>query len=140
MEMSSTLKTSLILIAACLAASYSFAQRPVRGKPAAKTVEAEVKDSAKQAASLFEAGQNEHQKGDLQKAIELYSEALKRDPDLWQAEYQRGNAYFSLNKLPEAKASITRSKRMSQRVGTMSGKVIRRKSCQPDAPSTLAAS
>src|SRR5262249_19536778 len=45
---------------------------------------------------------------DLQKAIELYSEALKRDPDLWQAEFQRGTAYLALNKFSEAKTSIIR--------------------------------
>ncbi len=68
----------------------------------------ETTDPIKQAATLFEAGQNEHQKGDLQKAIDLYTEALKRDPELWQAEFQRGNAYFALNRLAEAKAAITR--------------------------------
>jgi len=108
MEISSALKARLICITVCLAASSAFAQPPGRGKPAAKNVEVGAKDPLKQAAALFEAGQNEHQKGDLQKAIELYSEAIKRDPDLWQAEYQRGNAYIALNKLPEAKASITR--------------------------------
>src|SRR5262249_39147718 len=65
-------------------------------------------DSAKQAEALFEAGQNEHQKGDLQKAIELYSKALERDPDLWQAEFQRGMAYVALKKTPEARGSMIR--------------------------------
>jgi tetratricopeptide (TPR) repeat protein len=81
------------------------AQQP--RKAPARTAPAE--DPLKQAESLYEAGQNAHQQGDLPKAIELYSEALKRDPDLWQAEYQRGTAYFALSKLPEAKASMSRA-------------------------------
>lgn len=110
MEMSSVFKAGLIAIIICLAASSAplavFGQQ--RGRDKAPSKAASADDQLKQAESLFEAGQNEHQKGNLEKAIELYSEALKRDPDLWQAEYQRGNAYLALNKLPEAKASITR--------------------------------
>jgi tetratricopeptide (TPR) repeat protein len=67
-----------------------------------------IQDQAKQAAALFESGQQAHQKGDLDKAIELYTQALKRDPELWQAEFQRGAAYFSQNKLNEAKSSLLR--------------------------------
>lgn len=100
-------KVVLIIIVTCLAALSTSAQEPGRGKPATKNAEAEVSDSLRQAAALFEAGQNAHQKGELEKAIELYGEALKRDPSLWQAEFQRGAAYFSLNKLSEAKASIS---------------------------------
>jgi tetratricopeptide (TPR) repeat protein len=75
-------------------------------KQPAKT-QSDTKDPSKLAA-LFEAGQDSHQKGNLGKAIELYTEVLKLDPELWQAEYQRGAAYFSLNKLAEAKASMNR--------------------------------
>jgi tetratricopeptide (TPR) repeat protein len=63
-------------------------------------------EAQKQAADLFEAGQNAHQAGDLSKAIELYGDALKRDPSLWQAEFQRGLAYLSLNRRTEARASM----------------------------------
>jgi tetratricopeptide (TPR) repeat protein len=108
MEMTPVLKAGLFIIAICLAASSTYAQQPGLGKPATKNTDAEVNDSLKQAAALFEAGQNAHQKGELEKAIEHYSEALKRDPSLWQAEFQRAAAYFSLNKLLEAKASVFR--------------------------------
>src|SRR5215813_6542356 len=106
MEMSSSRTASLILIGVCLAASSTFAQQSGRGKQAAKSAEVEAKDPLKQAAALFEAGQNAHQKGELEKAVELYGEALGRDPSLWQAEFQRGAAYFSLNRLSDAKASM----------------------------------
>lgn len=108
MEMSSVRTTGLICIVICLAASSTFAQQPGRGKPATKNVEVEDKDPLKQAAALFAAGQNAHQRGELEKAVELYGEALKRDPSLWQAEFQRGAAYFSLSRLADARASMLR--------------------------------
>jgi tetratricopeptide (TPR) repeat protein len=108
MEMSSTRTACLILIAICLAVSSASAQGQGqrRGKPPAKTAGAETKDPREQAAELFEAGQNAHQKGELEKAVGLYGEAIERDPSLWQAEFQRAAAYFSLNRLAEAKASM----------------------------------
>jgi tetratricopeptide (TPR) repeat protein len=108
MELSSVFKAILLFITVCLTAAPVSAQRPDRGKPAAKTAEAESNNSQKQAAELFEAGQNAHQSGDLNKAVELYSEALKRDPALWQAEFQRGVAYLSLSRYAEARASMQR--------------------------------
>jgi tetratricopeptide (TPR) repeat protein len=104
--MSSARTAALILIAICLAVSSTIAQQPKRNKPQAKTAEAEAKDPREEAAGLYEAGQNAHQKGELEKAVELYGEALERDPSLWQAEFQRGAAYLSLNRLAEAKASM----------------------------------
>jgi tetratricopeptide (TPR) repeat protein len=82
------------------------ARQQRRGKPPTKTAEVEAKDQSQEAAELYEAGQNAHQKGELEKAVELYGKALERDPSLWPAEFQRGAAYFSLNRLAEAKASI----------------------------------
>jgi len=103
--MSSSRTAGLLIIFICLAASYAFAQTG-RGKPPVKTAEVEAKDPLIQAAVLFEAGQNAHQKGELEKAVELYGEALGRDPSLWQAGFQRAAAYFSLNRLADAKASM----------------------------------
>jgi tetratricopeptide (TPR) repeat protein len=99
------LKTILIIIALCGAAGLARAQQD-RKPP--KTVEVEVKDPQQQAAVLFDLGQKAHEAGKLEEALQLYGEALQRDPELWQAEFQRGVAYFSLNRLPEARASITR--------------------------------
>jgi len=104
--MSSARTAGLIFIAICLAASYTTAHQQRRGKPPAKTAGAEAKDPREEAAKLFEEGQSAHQKGELEKAVGLYREALELDPSLWQAEFQRGAAYFSLNRLAEAKASM----------------------------------
>jgi tetratricopeptide (TPR) repeat protein len=104
--MSSARTAGLIFIAVCLAASSITAQPQRRGKTPAKTAEVEDQARREKAAELFDAGQNAHQKGELEKAVGLYGEALEHDPSLWQAEFQRGAAYFSLNRLAEAKASI----------------------------------
>lgn len=84
------------------------AQPPRRPKPAPKSAPTQTQDKTQEAAALFESAQTAHQAGDLAKAVELYGKALELDPELWQAEYQRGGAYFSLGKLAEAKGSMTR--------------------------------
>jgi tetratricopeptide (TPR) repeat protein len=96
--------TLLLLLSSPVLLSPAGAQQAGKSIPK-KTAAVEAQ---KQAADLFEAGQNAHQSGDLNKAIELYGEAIKRDPSLWQAEFQRGLAYLSLNRRPEAKASLQR--------------------------------
>jgi tetratricopeptide (TPR) repeat protein len=111
MEVSLVFKASLLSIAICLiipaAPPAAFAQQPGRGKTAAKASEAEAKDPLQQAAALFEAGQNAHQSGDLEKAVSYYTQALKHDPALWQAEFQLSAAQLALNRLPAARAAIT---------------------------------
>jgi tetratricopeptide (TPR) repeat protein len=83
---------------------------PAEAQQAGKSIpkKPEAAEPQRQAAELFEAGQNAHQSGDLSKAIELYGDALKRDPALWQAEFQRGLAYLSLNQRAQAKDSMKR--------------------------------
>jgi tetratricopeptide (TPR) repeat protein len=93
----------LIVIALCGAVELAEAQ----AKPP-QSAEADGKEPGPQAAALFEAGQKAHEAGKLEEAVRLYGEALNRDPMLWQAEFQRGLAYLALNRLPEARASITR--------------------------------
>jgi tetratricopeptide (TPR) repeat protein len=104
--MSSARTAALIFIAACLAVSSTTAQPQRRGKVPAKNAEVQEQARREKAAELFEAGQNAHQKGELEKAVGLYGEALEQDPSLWQAGFQCAAAYFSLNRLAEAKASI----------------------------------
>ena len=55
---------------------------------------------------MFNAGQDEHAKGNLAKAIELYERALKLLPEFAEAEYQRGNAYLSLGKRDNAETAF----------------------------------
>jgi len=97
----------MMIVIAVLAAPAP-AQERGRAAPRPKTVEVEVKDPLKQAAALFEAGQNAHQAGDLEKAVGLYDEALRREPSLWQAEFQRGVALVALGRGDEAGAALRR--------------------------------
>jgi tetratricopeptide (TPR) repeat protein len=115
--MSPARTAGLIFIAVCLAVSSTTAQAQRRGKTPAKTAEAEDQARREKAAELYEAGQNAHQQGDLEKAAGLYGEALEQDPSLWQAQFQRGAAYFSLNRLPEAKAAIVETLRLLSEFG-----------------------
>jgi tetratricopeptide (TPR) repeat protein len=55
---------------------------------------------------LFQQGQDAHEAGDLNRALEFYERALKVRPDFPEAEYQRANAYVSLERLPEAENSF----------------------------------
>lgn len=123
------------------------AQTARKPKPGPKPAEAApAQDKTKEAAEAFEAAQNAHQAGDLNKAVELYGKAITLDPDLWQAEYQRGGAYFSLGKLPEAKASLNhvvellaqypasdQVKQISVRVQTTLGEIAMAESKPDDA-------
>ena len=59
-------------------------------------------------AAAFEAGQNAHQKGDLDSAIRLYTVAVTADPALFQAYYQRAIALTNLHRDSEAEADLRR--------------------------------
>lgn len=58
---------------------------------------------------LFEKGQDAHQKGDLQLALEFYEEAIKLRPEFSEAEYQRAVALVALDRLPEAEKGFRRA-------------------------------
>lgn len=99
------IKCSLIL--ACLSLSVSLAWPQARTRAQATAAPKQEADSQK-AAALFEAGQEAHAAGRLEDAVKLYSQALVLDAMMWQAEYQRATAYYSLNRMTEAEASITK--------------------------------
>jgi tetratricopeptide (TPR) repeat protein len=99
------LRFSLAIIIAS-AVSIVYGQQTNRSRPEVKKTKPESSDPQKEATELFETGQNAHQSGDLKKAIEMYTEALKQDPSFWQAEFQRGVAYLSLNQYASAKSSM----------------------------------
>ena len=91
-------------------------------------IEAQEKavNTLRQAEERYEAGQNSHEAGDLRRAIELYGEALKLDETLWQAEYQRGMAWFALRDLASSRASLMKvESRLSPMLASPEGVEIR---------------
>ena len=69
----------------------------------------EDEDPAGKAVSLFNEGQNAHEKGDLPTAINLYEKALAIIPKFPEAELQRGNAFLSLGRIDDAETSFRRA-------------------------------
>jgi tetratricopeptide (TPR) repeat protein len=63
-------------------------------------------DDAADPVRLFERGQSAHARGEIEKALAFYEQALKVRPEFPEAEFQRGNALVSLNRLPEAEAAF----------------------------------
>ena len=63
-------------------------------------------DDAADPVRLFERGQSAHSRGELEKALAFYEQALKVRPEFPEAEFQRGNALASLGRLPEAEAAF----------------------------------
>ena len=66
-------------------------------------------DPSGEAVALFNQGQDAHEKGEFETAIERYEKALKLIPDFPEAELQRGNAYQSLGRLDEAESAFRKS-------------------------------
>jgi tetratricopeptide (TPR) repeat protein len=58
---------------------------------------------------IFNQGQEAHEKGDLQAAINSYEKALKLLPEFPEAEYQKGIALLALRKTDEAEKSFRRA-------------------------------
>lgn len=66
---------------------------------------AETKDPIQ----IFNQGQDAHEKGDYRTALGFYDEAVKLLPEFPEAEFQRGNALVSLNRMPEAEKAFRRA-------------------------------
>lgn len=58
---------------------------------------------------LFERGQAAHARGDFERALEFYEEAIKVRPEFSEAEFQRGNVLVSLNRLTDAERAFRRA-------------------------------
>lgn len=63
-------------------------------------------DDGPDIAGMFRAAQDVHEKGEYEKAIELYKKVLEEAPGLPEAEYQIGSAYLSLKKPQEAEEAF----------------------------------
>lgn len=61
------------------------------------------------AVTVFNQGQDAHEKGDLKTAIELYQKALKIIPEFPEAEYQLGIAYLALDQTENAEKALRRA-------------------------------
>jgi tetratricopeptide (TPR) repeat protein len=58
---------------------------------------------------LFERGQDAHARGDLERAVSLYGQAIELRPEFPEAEYQRASALLSLGRQPEAEKGFRRA-------------------------------
>ena len=98
-ELSASFWKRLLPFAACLVllAVWSLA--------AAQTVDV-FGDDAADPVRLFERGQSAHARGELEKAIGFYEQAIKVRPEFPEAEFQLGNALASLGRLPQAEAAF----------------------------------
>lgn len=101
-ELSPSFRTRVLLVATCLALL------SVCVNVSAQTVET-FGDDAADPVRLFERGQSAHARGELEKAIGFYEQALKVRPEFPEAEFQRGNALASLGRLAEADAAFRRA-------------------------------
>ena len=76
---------------------------------ASDAVAQDSSDTGDDAVAVFNQGQDAHEKGDLQIAIELYQKALKIVPDFPEAELQLGNAFLALGRLDEAETAFRKA-------------------------------
>lgn len=71
--------------------------------------EIDVDDLDADPTKLFERGQSAHARGDLERALRYYEEAIKLRPEFPEAEFQRGSALTSLKRFPEAESAFRRT-------------------------------
>ncbi len=99
--MRTSFQYKLLVMASCILLFAFVGAAPAR----AQTDEA-FGDDATDPVRLFERGQSAHARGELEKALGFYEQALKVRPEFPEAQFQRGNALASLGKLPEAEAAL----------------------------------
>lgn len=75
---------------------------------AGAAVFAQSSDDEADPVKLFERGQDAHARGELERAVELYDEAIKLRPEFPEAEYQKATALISLARMPEAEKALRR--------------------------------
>ena len=122
--MRTSFKYKLLLMASCILLVALVSAAPV----AAQTEEA-FGDDATDPVRLFERGQSAHARGELEKALGFYEQALKVRPEFPEAQFQRGNALASLGKLEAAegalRAAIALKKNWSLPYATLAALLLR---------------
>src|ERR1044072_5902536 len=101
-ELSASFWKRVLLVATC------FALLSVCPHTAAQTVDT-FGDDAADPVRLFERGQSAHARGEIEKALAFYEQALKVRPEFPEAEFQRGNVLASLGRLADAEAAFRRA-------------------------------
>jgi tetratricopeptide (TPR) repeat protein len=103
---SSSFRKRVLLVAVCIALLPLCLN--ASASVSAQTIEA-FGDDAADPVRLFERGQSAHARGEIEKALAFYEQALKVRPEFPEAEFQRGNALASLGRLAEADAAFRRA-------------------------------
>ena len=97
--------------------------------PVAAQTEEAFGDDATDPVRLFERGQSAHARGELEKALGFYEQALKVRPEFPEAQFQRGNALTSLGRFKEAeeafRAAISLKKNWSLPYSALGALLIR---------------
>ena len=75
----------------------------------AQSTHSNAADAKQGAVAAFEEGQNAQQRGDLNSAVRSYSNAIKSDPSLFQAYYQRATALVGLGRGADAEADLRKA-------------------------------
>ncbi|HSD46657.1 MAG TPA: tetratricopeptide repeat protein, partial [Pyrinomonadaceae bacterium] len=101
-EVTASFWKRVLLVATC------FVLVSVCPNVSAQTVET-FGDDAADPVRLFDRGQGAHARGELEKAIGFYEQALKVRPEFPEAEFQLGSALASLGRLPEAEGAFRRA-------------------------------
>ena len=122
--MRNSFQNKLLLSASCILLFVLVGAAPL----SAQTEEA-FGDDATDPVRLFERGQSAHARGDLEKALSFYEQALKVRPEFPEAHFQRGNAFASLGRLAEAegalRAAISLKKNWSLPYSTLAALLLR---------------
>ena len=100
-DLNNSVRKRILLSATCVALLFLCAAPRLT----AQTEEA-FGDNATDPVRLFERGQSAHARGEFEKALGFYEQALKVRPEFPEAEFQRGNALASLGRLAEAEAAF----------------------------------
>lgn len=66
-------------------------------------------ESSSDPMKLFERGQNAHARGDLERALAFYEEAIKVRPEFPEAEFQRGTVLASLKRFEDAETAFRKA-------------------------------
>lgn len=69
----------------------------------------DLSDAGADPVKLFERGQTAHARGDLERALEFYDEAVKLRPEFPEAEFQRGSVLVALGRVADAERAFRKA-------------------------------